>query len=552
MGPAAPGSSIGFETNIPSQKALRDVAAERSRMIKEVFSPASVIIFGTGQGPLIEGLRNAGLEAWGAFRSEAEIRKLDRDTRPFCFVDAGPESTAGTPGFRFDLAIGNGPRTPLPVEEAKRAIASLARVSDTILFSPEGVFPQHHDKEKPKTPTECWISLFETFGYALDVFFDTSLLSFGGLLFRKREYLDFPFSRPIRLCILSSVADNACSAVRLRSPLAYLEKEGRVEIRFFPADKKHPPGTEHVDWADMLILQRIKSYRWRSYLKHAAGRGIPVVYEMDDNLLEMPRDHPESKSRAVSKLNRAKFSWFLKRADAVTVSTRPLAEYLRSFNENVFVLRNYVDSPYHGEELPGPEEAMRDRPEWLTLGFAGTPSHAPDLQPILKTLQLVHSRQRGRIRFVFIGYTPPSFAGQPDVISEKVVLPYPSYLRTLVRSGIDVAFAPLNRNFFNECKSNIKCLEYSLAGITGVYSGVEPYRETIIHGTTGFLVEKNTEAAWLQTLAELLDRRELIQETGIRSRQMVCDLFLTRDHYREWWDTYVSLLLRGRKGLQSS
>jgi len=65
-----------------------------------------------------------------------------------------------------------------------------------------------------------------------------------------------------------------------------------VEYRTFPINKKQPLPLDLLDWADLLILQRIKSLYWRHYIKYARKKGIPVVYEMDDNLLEIPSGHP--------------------------------------------------------------------------------------------------------------------------------------------------------------------------------------------------------------------------------------------------------------------
>jgi glycosyltransferase involved in cell wall biosynthesis len=52
------------------------------------------------------------------------------------------------------------------------------------------------------------------------------------------------------------------------------------------------------------------------------------------------------------------------------------------------------------------------------------------------------------------------------------VYEYPAFLKSL---KADVAIAPLVKNLFNECKSNIKVLEYVATGVPGVYTNIYPY-----------------------------------------------------------------------------
>jgi hypothetical protein len=54
----------------------------------------------------------------------------------------------------------------------------------------------------------------------------------------------------------------------------------------------------------------------------------------------------------------------------------------------------------------------------------------------------------------------------------KSVLEYPAHARAL---DLDIGLAPLFPSPFNDCKSNIKCLEFAVLGIPGAYSASRPY-----------------------------------------------------------------------------
>ena len=129
------------------------------------------------------------------------------------------------------------------------------------------------------------------------------------------------------------------------------------------------------------------------------------------------------------------------------------------------------------------------------------------------------------------------------------VLPYPYFLSELFQKEIDIGLAPLHPNFFNCCKSNIKFLEYALAGIPGLYSNVGPYADSVLHGDTGFLVEENTQEHWFEALHHVLQNPETLQKARSRAYEFVQNYFLLKDHFREWWDVYMDVILRTRGGL---
>ena len=56
---------------------------------------------------------------------------------------------------------------------------------------------------------------------------------------------------------------------------------------------------------------------------------------------------------------------------------------------------------------------------------------------------------------------------------EEAIAQYPA---ALARLNLDLAIAPLEQNLFNECKSNLRLLEYGACGYPVVCSDVGPYR----------------------------------------------------------------------------
>jgi len=530
----------------PDPEARAELVGRFAGRIASSIRPRSAADFSGPAFPLAEALRPLGIEARPR-KAVAQAPAGDAAVTGPHGPPSFPEDAPGSGPERFDLAVCMGLPCGPGLGPLWGILREMAGRSDRILFS-ACPFGSEDAPCRRSAPMECVTSLFENLGYALEVPVSRSLDLPDTFLFRRRSRLAGRMPRPLRLFVLSPFASHACSELRLIGPIRRLRLETRVEMRFFPADRKHPPAMDHLDWADMVLVQRVKSRAWRPYVLRAKKKGKPVVYDLDDNVLELPPDHPDFRSPFRHRRQTAKYEWFLARADAVTVSTRALDPLVRKFGDRIFVLRNYMEA--------GPD-ALRSRPEDAgvpavpTLGYAGTRTHAPDFRPLTGPLRTLASDPAATLRMVFLGYLPDGLAGLPNVSFDSRYLFYGQYLRELARSGIGVGLAPLRDDAFNRCKSHVKFLEYAVAGIPGIYSDTGPYRDTVVDACTGLLVRGHTGEAWLEGLRQALASAELLQEIRKNAARFIERYFLLKDHYLEWWDTY-SEIFAGVRGTEAS
>jgi hypothetical protein len=94
--------------------------------------------------------------------------------------------------------------------------------------------------------------------------------------------------------------------------------------------------------ADIVVIQRdfprfIKFYE--QVMEVARKNRKPVIYEIDDWLLELPATHSDSQRYEAA---RVAILQAILEADAVTCSTTVLAAQLSKFNKNVIHLANYL------------------------------------------------------------------------------------------------------------------------------------------------------------------------------------------------------------------
>ena len=119
--------------------------------------------------------------------------------------------------------------------------------------------------------------------------------------------------------------------------------------------------------------------------------GARLLYDIDDDLLHIPRDHPEAevlrpRARTVARM--------LRHADAVWVSTPGLAEALGQTRAAVRVVPNGLDERLWGT----PPVATRPLPSPVRLLFMGTATHGADWAVVAPALARVVAAFAGASR----------------------------------------------------------------------------------------------------------------------------------------------------------
>jgi glycosyltransferase involved in cell wall biosynthesis len=296
---------------------------------------------------------------------------------------------------------------------------------------------------------------------------------------------------------------------------------------------------ELVSQADIVVIQRDfpVSHDVYEIMARARAEGKRVVFDLDDLLLELPDDHPNladyGRPSVMFPMMQA-----LVEADSVTVSTPALAAYCREFNQNVWVLPNYLD-----ESIWLPEPATRPRPPDapVVIGFQGTDSHVPDLLLLRGVFSNLKRRYGSRVHLHLVGCPPPREIVEDNgddwlTWTPSSLVSYSAFAAQFSQLAWDISLAPLRNNLFNRCKSQIKFLEYSALRIPGVYADLPPYESIVSHGENGFLAQQPEE--WERYLSLLIESPRLRHEIGNGAHATVQHDWLLCQHACEWSDTY--------------
>ena len=338
---------------------------------------------------------------------------------------------------------------------------------------------------------------------------------------------------------------SARHVLRAVSPLRVLRESGAAEVRMCTmggSDDAVRGCVDAVAWADTIVVQRMCSWDLVRKIVNARLDRVAIVYEIDDDLLALPSDHPLHAQAAAGKDGVQRL---LRRADAVTVTTPLLAEVMRVHNPRVFVLPNYID-PTLWPPLQ-PRAADNDAP--LTVAYAGTFTHARDLAFLLPLIGRLRAAYPGRLRFSFMGCAPAALAQADDVTFDKGGYEYPVYAQKLRAAPFDIAIAPLEDTPFNRAKSNIKYLEYARCRIPGVYARLAPYASCVRDGENGLLASADPDE-WFAKIRMLIDDAALRRRIADAAYADVENDHMIGAHAAAWlavYDDAVRFVRNGRR-----
>lgn len=207
------------------------------------------------------------------------------------------------------------------------------------------------------------------------------------------------------------------------------------------------------------------------------------------------RNHHLTPERAIRRF--ALNTEALRLFDRVTVSTEPLAGWVREYNPDaeVAVVPNFV--PASLIDMHTRLGTARTRRPSGTIGyFAGTKSHDQDIKVATPALARV-LRERPDFALLVVG--PVSLPEELSSLPNVTIAPVTDYMRlpSLMRHCATV-IAPLEESVFTACKSRVKFLEASLAGCRLVAT---PIPDMIAAGE-GRLIAARSDDDWYEALSE--------------------------------------------------
>lgn len=324
----------------------------------------------------------------------------------------------------------------------------------------------------------------------------------------------------MRLCYV--IANRSGSGLyRVKIPARHLEKILDVSV------------IEKIDTValavnDVFVIQYTVNEEYPNLISEWRKKGRTFIFELDDNLWGIMEGNAARPYWSPERISMAE--QIIRHCDAVTVSTQPLADIVSRHNKNVHVVPNYV-------EYPTAIRQRRDTPE-VRIGYCASMSHIPDMDvEIVEALRKIKERYGYRVEFIFIDWIKRPLAGKATLFPP--VMPA-DYLNFIHRLDLDIGLIPCVMTQFNECRSNLKYLEYSITNAASIASPVYPYITTIEDGK-GIVLRDNSQSQWYEAISMLIEDDALRKKMAAEAYNHIVDNYLMERNAPAIARTYSSI-----------
>jgi tetratricopeptide (TPR) repeat protein len=230
--------------------------------------------------------------------------------------------------------------------------------------------------------------------------------------------------------------------------------------------------------ADVLVLHLLSEDDLFPVLYDRRLSRRPTVYEISDHFAA---SHAGVGIQGwfADPVNRSNAFQLLRLADATQVTGAGLYERFGPLNANTTIFENQLERV--SRKLQKPRAGVR-------LGWAGSAGHTEDLRQIEPVIAAL-LRRYPQASFSFMGNERQfeEVFGRLPQAQRRYTKPGTLDAYYTFLEGLDIGLAPLLPNPYNECRSDVKFVEYASRGVVPVLSAVTPYLQHVVHGETGFL-----------------------------------------------------------------
>jgi hypothetical protein len=278
--------------------------------------------------------------------------------------------------------------------------------------------------------------------------------------------------------------------------------------------------------ADIVHIARVRSQEAIDLVKQLKSQGKKVVYDIDDdywvNDLQDTRLGTDSNRKNL-------LGQIIELSDAVIVTTKPLADVVKeNTGKSAYVVPNFLEPSVFGEQAVLPR--LDSGPILLVSGGIG---HERDFD-LFSSLVM----DRRLKAFQWLVFCPDKYKNVLSGVTYWPVVELQKYfgvISTLSRRENILGIVHLLDVPFNQSKSRLKWMEYTQAGIPGIYSAVGEYP-----GHANCTVSGDAPAK--QCAERIIDAYERRQEILSQDKQRLAEVGYMNTGIKHWEDIFLQVM----------
>jgi hypothetical protein len=316
--------------------------------------------------------------------------------------------------------------------------------------------------------------------------------------------------------------ESSCSYHRIFNPFLNLKSEDGDNFRFM--EKSIMVTESKLKGSDLVVFNRIPHMALDNLELYKKKFGYKILVDVDD-FWEVYDEHYLKKAWVQTNMKRLILR-AVKMADMVTVTNSRLADEVMNHNKNVEILPNAL--PLNTRQFI-PDKIESNKVRFL---FSGGVSHLKDYESIKDYFLWCSLSEpiNNKAQFILAGYNPTNDGSEWHKIKEMMrklpnletrgELSIEKYMEHY--NYADVVMAPLLRNKFNTCKSNLKTIEAGCMRLPIICTEMYPYLEDEKMKSRGVhFCEKDSD--WLKWTQFFIKNQKAIIDFGENLHQHVAE-----------------------------
>lgn len=354
--------------------------------------------------------------------------------------------------------------------------------------------------------------------------------------------------------------DFACGNYRVKNFIRIaqsigVEAEAIPHLNAFTLLQKHDPNK-----ANILLVSRPVTQSVYECIKYAQWHGWIVVYDIDDDLMHVPKSNPAHDYFKPGGDNYNRIKRMLRESNGVIASTPELAHSIVQYNSNIHVIDNYMDLSLRDfgfnctqlengqyklevKETPIPE----NRNGKFVVGYSGGNSHLQDLL-ILKyglTEFLNHNPDTlfamNSSKELFDLFTKDLKVDKRQLLHVPAV-PFNKHPEVIQHCHVQLAPLPVDQ--FNQCKTNLKAKEALTSGSLVIASCIAPYAR-LHHKYPEYITlvgdNKFSERSWYSALTKVKNMQN-INNLRLKAKLEMAEKESLELHYPKYFNVFKTII----------